>query len=136
MESSRLPSGFGIRTYTVRSSAPRQAAGYLPPAVMPSSLPRAYFVAGTQEPFFLENARRWAVALGNAGADVVINERAGSHGGAFWRRRVPIDGGVGVWTMIRLGSPGDEGGQELERQRESRPGPAGMSSWAITIWPW
>src|SRR6476660_2140367 len=31
-------------------------AGYRPPAVMPSSLPRTYLVAGTQEPFFLENA--------------------------------------------------------------------------------
>jgi enterochelin esterase-like enzyme len=65
-------------------------AGYLPPAVMPSSLPRAYLVAGTREPFFLENARRWAAALRNAGADVVINERAGSHGGAFWRKEFPL----------------------------------------------
>ena len=43
-------------------------AGYKPPSVMPSPLPRAYLVAGTQEPFFLENARRWADALRNAGA--------------------------------------------------------------------
>jgi enterochelin esterase-like enzyme len=33
-------------------------AGYRPPDVMPSSLPRTYLVAGTQEPFFLENAAR------------------------------------------------------------------------------
>jgi hypothetical protein len=30
--------------------------GYRPPAVMPNTLPRAYLVAGTLEPFFLENA--------------------------------------------------------------------------------
>src|SRR5207237_651270 len=50
-------------------------AGYRPPAVMPSSLPRAYLVAGIQEPFFLDNATRWADALRDAGADVVLTER-------------------------------------------------------------
>jgi enterochelin esterase-like enzyme len=65
-------------------------AGYQPPAVMPSSLPRTYLVAGTQEPFFLENATRWAVALRDAGADVVMTERPGSHGGAFWRHEFPL----------------------------------------------
>ncbi|MGC1601998.1 MAG: alpha/beta hydrolase-fold protein, partial [Candidatus Acidiferrales bacterium] len=64
--------------------------GYKPPAVMPSPLPRTYLVAGTQEPFFLENARRWTDALRHAGADVVMNERAGSHGGAFWREEFPL----------------------------------------------
>ncbi len=43
-------------------------AGYRPPAVMPSALPRAYLVAGRHEPFFLENAVRWADALRDAGA--------------------------------------------------------------------
>jgi enterochelin esterase-like enzyme len=65
-------------------------AGYRPPAVMPSSLPRAYIVAGTLEPFFLDNARKWAAALSDAGADVVMNERVGSHGGAFWREEFPL----------------------------------------------
>jgi enterochelin esterase-like enzyme len=64
--------------------------GYKPPGVMPSSLPRTYLVAGTQEPFFLKNARRWADALRDAGADVVVNERTGSHGGAFWREEFPM----------------------------------------------
>jgi len=64
--------------------------GYRPPGVMPSSVPRAYLVAGTLEPFFLENATRWAVALRDAGADVVMAERAGSHGGAFWREEFPL----------------------------------------------
>ena len=65
-------------------------AGYQPPAVLPSSLPRTYLVAGTQEPFFGENATRWAVALRDAGADVVMTERPGSHGGAFWRQEFPL----------------------------------------------
>src|SRR4029077_13788166 len=60
-------------------------AGYRPPAVMPASLPRVYLVAGLQEPFFLENAARWVDALRDAGADVVMTERVGSHGEAFWR---------------------------------------------------
>jgi enterochelin esterase-like enzyme len=64
-------------------------AGYKPPAVMPTSLPRAYLVAGRQEPFFLQNAIRWADALRAAGADVVMAERAGSHGDAFWREEFP-----------------------------------------------
>jgi hypothetical protein len=64
--------------------------GYRPPAVMPNSLPRSYLVAGTLEPFFLENAARWAVALRDAGADVVMTERVGSHGDAFWREEFPL----------------------------------------------
>jgi pimeloyl-ACP methyl ester carboxylesterase len=65
-------------------------AGYQPPSVMPRSLPRAYLVAGTLEPFFLENARRWAAALRGAGADVVMSERIGSHGDAFWQEELPL----------------------------------------------
>ncbi|HLZ60401.1 MAG TPA: alpha/beta hydrolase-fold protein, partial [Ktedonosporobacter sp.] len=57
-------------------------AGYQPTEVMPPRIPRTYLVAGTQEPFFLENATRWADALRDAGADVVMKERVGSHGGA------------------------------------------------------
>jgi len=64
--------------------------GYRPPTRMPSSLPRAYLVAGTLEPFFLENATRWATALRDAGADVVMSERLGSHGDAFWREEFPL----------------------------------------------
>ena len=65
-------------------------AGYKPPGVMPSSIPRAYLVAGTLEPFFLDNATRWAAALRDAGADVVMSERVGSHGDAFWREEFPL----------------------------------------------
>jgi enterochelin esterase-like enzyme len=64
--------------------------GYKPPGIMPSPLPRAYLVAGTQEPFFLENARIWAEALRAANADVVMYERTGSHGGSFWREEFPL----------------------------------------------
>ncbi len=64
--------------------------GYKPPAVMPNLLPRAYLVAGTLEPFFLKNATRWADALRAAGADVVMTERVGSHGDAFWREEFPL----------------------------------------------
>ena len=65
-------------------------AGYQPPGVMPRPLPRAYLVAGTREPFFRENAIRWVTALREAGAEVVMTERAGSHGGAFWRDELPL----------------------------------------------
>ena len=54
-------------------------AGYRPPETMPSQLPRTYLVAGTREPFFLDNAARWAAALRNANADVVMAERAAGH---------------------------------------------------------
>ncbi len=65
-------------------------AGYRPPAVMPNLLPRVYLVGGTEEPFFLGNARKWAKALRDAGADVVMNERSGAHGGIFWREEFPL----------------------------------------------
>jgi enterochelin esterase-like enzyme len=64
--------------------------GYRPRGVLPSSIPRTYLVAGTLEPFFLKNATRWAVALRDAGADVVMTERVGAHGGAFWRDEFPL----------------------------------------------
>ncbi|HZR48184.1 MAG TPA: alpha/beta hydrolase-fold protein [Streptosporangiaceae bacterium] len=80
-------------------------AGYRPPAVLPGAgcrppgtLPRAYFVAGLQEPFFRENAIRWADALRHAGADVVMTERAGSHGDAFWKQEFPL---MTAWAFGR-----------------------------------
>ena len=72
--------------------------GYKPPGVIPAPIPRTYLVAGTEEPFFLENARRWADALRDAGADVAMNERAGSHGGAFWREEFPL---MVTWAFRR-----------------------------------
>jgi pimeloyl-ACP methyl ester carboxylesterase len=64
--------------------------GYKPPAVMPTSLPRVYLFGGTLEPFFLDNATRWAVALRDAGADVVMSERVASHGAALWQGEFPL----------------------------------------------
>jgi enterochelin esterase-like enzyme len=64
--------------------------GYRPPGDMQTPLPRAYLVAGTLEPFFQENTTRWAEALRDAGADVVMTERVGSHGDAFWREELPL----------------------------------------------
>jgi enterochelin esterase-like enzyme len=73
-------------------------AGYRPPDVMPRTLPRVYLVAGTQEPFFRQNATRWADALRDAGADVVMTERDGSHGDAFWRDELPL---MVAWALGR-----------------------------------
>jgi enterochelin esterase-like enzyme len=70
--------------------------GYRPPGVIPSPLPRAYLVGGTQEPWFLKNATRWADALRDAGADVVMTERDGAHGGAFWRAELPL---MAAWAF-------------------------------------
>ncbi len=65
-------------------------AGYRPHDEMPSPLPRTYLVAGSEEPFFLENAARWAVALRDAGADVVMSERVAGHDDAMWREEFPL----------------------------------------------
>ena len=64
--------------------------GYRPPDVMPTPLPRTYLVAGTLEPFFLDNAARWAAALRDAAADVVMSERAAGHDDAMWRGEFPL----------------------------------------------
>jgi enterochelin esterase-like enzyme len=64
--------------------------GYKPTGAMPSFIPRVYLVAGTLEPFFLDNARRWADAMRDAGADVVMSERVASHGAALWRTELPL----------------------------------------------
>lgn len=70
------------------SSSP--GGGYRPPVEMPSRLPRTYLVAGTLEPFFLENATRWAVALQDAAAEVVMHERVAGHDDAMWREEFPL----------------------------------------------
>ena len=92
-------------------------AGYRPPALMPGSLPRAYLVAGTLEPFFLENATRWAAALRDAGADVVMTERAGSHGDAFWRQEFPL---MVAWAFGRSGPTGPVTGPSASRRVSGR----------------
>jgi acetyl esterase/lipase len=56
---------------------------------MPVSLPRTYLVAGRQEPFFLQNAARWADALREAGGAVEFTARDGAHGDPFWAAEFP-----------------------------------------------
>ena len=74
-------------------------AGYRPPDVMPSPLPRTYLVAGTLEPFFLDNAARWAAALRDAAADVVMTRESRGARRRDVARRVSVDGRVGVWRV-------------------------------------
>jgi len=76
--------------------------GYRPPYPMPGRLPRTYLVGGTLEPFFLANAARWAAALRNAGADVVMNKRDAGHDHEMWRREFPS---MVRWAFGRRGSP-------------------------------
>jgi hypothetical protein len=38
----------------------------------------------------VNNRARWAVALRDASANVVMTERVGSHGGAFWKEEFPL----------------------------------------------
>jgi enterochelin esterase-like enzyme len=80
----RHPDIYGV----VFSASP--GGGYQPPAELPSPLPRTYLVGGTLEPWFLENAARWANALRDAGADVVLTERVGNHGDPFWAEEFPL----------------------------------------------
>ena len=76
-------------------------AGSRPPDAMPSRLPRTYLGAGTLEPFFLDNAARWAAALRDATADVVMRERAAGHDDEMWRREFPL---MIRWAFGRRGS--------------------------------
>lgn len=64
--------------------------GYRPSGAMPSRLPRTYLVAGTLEPFFLHNAARWAAALRDATAEVVMRERAAGHDDKMWQQEFPL----------------------------------------------
>lgn len=63
--------------------------GFTPPPALPTPLPRAYLLAGDDEPFFAANATRWADALRDAGGDVILARRPGEHGGAFWHEELP-----------------------------------------------
>ena len=74
--------------------------GYQPTRVMPKPIPRVYLLAGTLEPFFLENASRWAASLRDAGAEVVMRERFAPHGDALWRSEFPL---MVAWAFGRRG---------------------------------
>jgi pimeloyl-ACP methyl ester carboxylesterase len=64
--------------------------GYKPTAELPIEIPRVYLVAGTLEPFFHDNATRWAAKLRDGGADVVMSERVATHGTALLRGEFPL----------------------------------------------
>ncbi|MFG1907054.1 alpha/beta hydrolase-fold protein [Kribbella sp. NPDC048928] len=90
--SAELSLAMGMRHPDIYGSvfAASPGGGYRPPEVMPDHLPRTYLVAGTDEPFFRENATRWADALRDADADIVMTERPGNHGDPFWREEFPL----------------------------------------------
>ena len=89
--------------------------GYRPPGVMPNTIPRTYLVAGTFEPFFADNANRWADALRNAGAEVVMDEQPGSHGDALWRQALPS---MVAWTFGRRGPMGEHRRRPFQRDED------------------
>jgi enterochelin esterase-like enzyme len=91
----RHPELFGA----IFSASP--GAGYRPPDAMPSRLPRTYLVAGTLEPFFLDNAARWVAAIRVANANVVMSESAAGHDDEMWRREFPL---MVQWAFGRRGS--------------------------------
>lgn len=76
-------------------------AGYQPPEEMPSPLPRTYLVAGTLEPFFFDNAARWAAAMREAAAVVVMRERVAGHDDVMWRDEFPL---MVAWAFGGRGS--------------------------------
>ena len=96
-------------------------SGYQPPAVLPSPLPRTYLVAGTREPFFRDNARRWAAALRAAGSEAIMTERDGSHGGPFLAARVPSHAGVGLRTTATEPSEPTSDSPRWSRLKPARP---------------
>ncbi len=89
--SGELALALGIRhpeTYGyVFSMSP--GGGHRPPVHLPANIPSVYLTAGTREPFFLENAHRWAAALREGGATVKMTERDGDHGDSFWEDEFP-----------------------------------------------
>jgi enterochelin esterase-like enzyme len=75
--------------------------GYRPPDVLPTRLPRTYLAGGTQEPFFLENATRWADALRRADAEIVMAEPDAGHDSSMWRAELPL---MLAWAFGRMRS--------------------------------
>lgn len=79
----RHPDIFGA----VLSASP--GAGYRPTDEMTNAMPPTYLVAGSQEPFFLVNAIRWADALRKGGHKVLLEERDAGHEDVMWRAELP-----------------------------------------------
>ncbi len=83
-------------------------AGYQPPGDMSGSLPRTYLVAGTLEPFFAENATRWADALRGAGGGCRDDRTDRRPRRSVLAGGAPLDGGVGLRPLC-LTDPGGGG---------------------------
>lgn len=85
--SAELSLAMGLRHPDIYGAvfAASPGAGFKPPTPMPAALPRIYLTAGTLEPFFRDNATRWAQALDAAGADIILTEPIGDHGDPFWQ---------------------------------------------------
>jgi len=64
-------------------------AGYKPTDEMAKIIPPTYLVAGTREPFFLENAQRWATALSDNDNEVILVKRDAGHDDTMWRAELP-----------------------------------------------
>jgi enterochelin esterase-like enzyme len=92
----RHPETYG----TVIAGSP--GGGYRPPVELAMPLPRVYLFAGTLEPFFLDNAMKWADALRAADAEVTMRERAASHGDDVWQKEFPS---MVQWAFGRLDTP-------------------------------
>jgi enterochelin esterase-like enzyme len=90
--SAELALALGLRHPDIYGAifAASPGGGYQPPEVLPTPLPRAYLVAGAQEPFFLKNASRWKTALRGVGADVVMRKRDAGHDDTMWRGEFPL----------------------------------------------
>jgi hypothetical protein len=80
----RHPDVFGA----VFSASP--GGGYRPTGSLLRVLPSVYLVAGQQEPFFAENAKRWLDAVRGADGNAIMNLRDGGQGGAFWYEEFPL----------------------------------------------
>lgn len=63
--------------------------GFRPPEKWADAVPDTYLVAGSEEPFFAENAQRWLDAMVEIDAHVVMTVREGNHGGDFWFTEFP-----------------------------------------------
>lgn len=64
-------------------------AGYKPTKIIIDKMPPTYLVAGMQEPFFLDNALRWADALTVNGNEVIMEKREAGHDDLMWRKELP-----------------------------------------------
>lgn len=89
--SAELALAMGVRHPDILGAvfAASPGAGYRPTGEIQGKMPPTYFVAGRKEPFFLDNASRWATALRDGGNEVMMVERDAGHDDAMWRAEFP-----------------------------------------------